>query len=35
MLRVSANGLEDLCSIQGQVIPKIKKMVLDASFSAF
>ena len=31
MVRVFANGLEDLSSIPGQVIPKTQKMVLDAS----
>ena len=31
MVSVFANGLEDLGSIPGQVIPKIQKMVLDAS----
>ena len=31
MVRVFANGLGDLGSIQGQVIPKTQKMVLDAS----
>ena len=30
--RVFANGLGDLGSIQGQVIPKTLKMVLDTSF---
>ena len=30
MSRVFANGLEDRGSIPGRVIPKIKKMVLDA-----
>ena len=29
--RVFANGLEDLCSIPGRVIPKTFKMVLDSS----
>ena len=31
MVRVFTNGLEDLDSIPGQVIPKTQKMVLDAS----
>ena len=31
MVRVFANGLGDLGSIPGQVIPKTLKMVLDAS----
>ena len=31
MSRVFANGQEDRGSISGQVIPKIKKMVLDAA----
>ncbi len=31
MVRVFANGLEDLGSIPGRVIPKTKKMVLDAT----
>ena len=31
MVRVFANGPGDLGSILGQVIPKTKKMVLDAS----
>ena len=31
VVRVFANGLEDLGSIPGQVIPKTQKMVLDAS----
>ena len=31
MVRVFANGLEDLGSIPGRVIPKTQKMVLDAS----
>ena len=31
MVRVFANGPEDLGSIPGQVTPKIQKMVLDAS----
>ena len=31
MIRVFANGLEDLGSIPGRVIPKTQKMVLDAS----
>ena len=31
MIRVFANGLGDLGSIPGQVIPKTHKMVLDAS----
>ena len=30
MVRVFANGLGDLGSIPGRVIPKIQKMVLDA-----
>ena len=32
MVRVFASGPEDLGSIPGRVIPKIYKMVLDASF---
>ena len=31
MVRVFANGLGELGSIPGRVIPKIQKMVLDAS----
>ena len=31
MVRVFANGPEDLSSIPGRVIPKTQKMVLDAS----
>ena len=31
--RVFTNGLEDLGSIPGRVIPKIFKMVLDTSFN--
>ena len=31
MVRVFANGPEDLGSIPGRVIPKTQKMVLDAS----
>ena len=31
MVRVFANGPEDLCSIPGRVIPKTQKMVLDAT----
>ena len=31
MVRVFANGLWDLDSIPGRVIPKTQKMVLDAS----
>ena len=31
MVRVFTNGLGDLCSIPGWVIPKTQKMVLDAS----
>ena len=31
MVRVFANGSGDLCSITGRVIPKTRKMVLDAS----
>ena len=31
MVRVFANGLGDLGTIPGQVIPKTQKMVLDAS----
>ena len=31
MFRVFTNGLGDLGSIPGQVIPKIQKMVLDAN----
>ena len=31
MVRVLANGQEDLDSIPGRVIPKTQKMVLDAS----
>ena len=31
MVRVFANGLRDLGSILGRVIPKTQKMVLDAS----
>ena len=31
MSRVFTNGLEDLVSIPGRVIPKTKKMVLDAA----
>ena len=31
MVRVFVNGSGDLGSIPGQVIPKIQKMVLDAS----
>ena len=31
MVRVFANGLEDLGPIPGRVIPKTQKMVLDAS----
>ena len=31
MVRVFANGLGDLGSIPGRVIPKTQKMVLDAS----
>ena len=31
MVRVFANGLGDLGSIAGQVLPKTQKMVLDAS----
>ena len=31
MVRVFANGLGDLSSIPGRVIPKTQKMVLDAS----
>ena len=31
MVRVFANGPRDLGSIPGRVLPKIKKMVLDAS----
>ena len=31
MVRVFANGLGDLASIPGRVIPKIQKMVLDAT----
>ena len=31
MSRLSANGLEDWGSVLGQVIPKIQKMVLDAT----
>ena len=31
MVRVFANGLGDLGSIPGQVIPKTQKMVFDAS----
>ena len=31
MVRVFANGLGDLGSIPGQVIPKTQKMVLDAT----
>ena len=31
MVRVFANGLGDVGSIPGQVIPKTQKMVLDAS----
>ena len=31
MVRVFANGLGDLGSIPGQVMPKTQKMVLDAS----
>ena len=31
MFRVFANGKEDLGSISGRVIPKIQKMVLNAS----
>ena len=31
MVRVFANGPEDLGSIPGQVIPKTQKMVLDAT----
>ena len=30
MSRVFANGLGHQCSIQGRVIPKTQKMVLDA-----
>ena len=32
MARVFANGLGDLGSISGRVIPKTQKMVLDAAF---
>ena len=32
MVRVFANGPEDLSSIPGRVIPKTIKMVLDASW---
>ena len=32
MGRVFANGLGDLCSIPGHIIPKTLKMVLDTSF---
>ena len=32
MVRMFANGPRDLGSIQGRVIPKTQKMVLDASF---
>ena len=31
MVRVFANGPEDLCSIPGRVISKTQKMVLDAT----
>ena len=31
MVRVFANGLGDLGSISGRVLPKTQKMVLDAS----
>ena len=31
MVRIFANGSEDLGSIPGRVIPKTQKMVLDAS----
>ena len=31
MVRLFANSPEDLCSIPGQVIPKTKKIVLDAT----
>ena len=31
MVRVFANGLEDMGSILGQVIPKTQKMILDAA----
>ena len=31
MVRVLANGLEDLSSIPGQVLPTTQKMVLDAT----
>ena len=31
MVRVFANGSEDQCSIQGWVIPKTQKVVLDTS----
>ena len=31
MVRVFGNGLGDLSSIPGRVIPKTKKMVLDAT----
>ena len=31
-VRVFVNGLADLGSIPGRVIPKIQKMVFDASF---
>ena len=32
MIRVFTNGMGDLGSIPGQVIPKIQKMVLDATW---
>ena len=32
MVRVFANGTEDLGPIPGRVIPKTQKMVLDATF---
>ena len=31
MSRVFASGLGDRCSIPGRVIPKTKKMILDAT----
>ena len=31
MVRVFANGPEDPCSFPGRVLPKIQKMVLDAT----
>ena len=35
MVRVFANGLGDLGSIPGRVIPKTQKMVLDASLTQY